>query len=129
MRLASGIDLVDLERFRQTIQRQGERFLQRIFTPRELALFSDHPESLAARFAAKEAVAKALGCGIGTIRWHDIEVLRDEHNAPVLTLYAAARQRADDLGLHTWSISLSHTHRQAIALAVALGDVVPKEAS
>lgn len=129
MRLASGIDLVDLQRFQQTLQRQGERFLQRIFTPRELALFSDHPESLAARFAAKEAVAKALGCGIGAVGWRDIEVLRDERNAPVLTLYAAAQQRAEELGLQTWSISLSHTHRQAIALAVALGEVVPKEAS
>lgn len=122
MRLTSGIDLVDLERFEQTLQRQGERFLQRIFTPRELALFRDHPQSLAARFAAKEAVAKALGCGIGTIRWHDIEVLRDEHNAPALTLCAAALKKAEELGLHTWSISLSHTHRQAIALAVALGE-------
>lgn len=122
MRLSSGIDLVDLERFQQALQRQGERFLQRIFTPRELALFRHHPESLAARFAAKEAVAKALGCGIGAIRWHDIEVLRDERNAPVLTLHAAAQQQAQELGLGTWSISLSHTHQQAIALAVALGE-------
>jgi holo-[acyl-carrier protein] synthase len=129
MRLATGIDLVDLERFERTIQRQGERFLQRIFTPRELALFSDHTESLAARFAAKEAVAKALGCGIGAIRWQDIEILRDEHNAPSLTLYAAALQLAEELGLDTWSISLSHTHRQAVALAVALGETVPKEAA
>jgi len=129
MRLATGIDLVDLERFKRTLQRQGERFLLRIFTPRELALFSDHTESLAARFAAKEAVAKALGCGIGAIRWQDIEILRDEHNAPNLILYAAALQLAEELGLDTWSISLSHTHRQAVALAVALGETVPKEAS
>ncbi len=123
MRLASGIDLVDLERFERVLQRQGERFLLRIYTPKELALYRNQPASLAVRFAAKEAVAKTLGTGIGIIRWQDVEVLSDEQNAPVLTLYAAARQQAEKLGLQNWSISLSHTHQQAIALVVALGDV------
>jgi holo-[acyl-carrier protein] synthase len=122
MKLSSGIDLIDLTRFEQTLQRQGVRFLQRIFTPQELCQFGDQLESLAARFAAKEAVAKALGCGIGVVSWQDIEVLADENRAPTLTLHAAARQRAKELGLQYWSISLSHSHQQAIAMAVAVGD-------
>jgi holo-[acyl-carrier protein] synthase len=122
MKLATGIDLVDLARFEQTLQRQGARFLQRVFTPQELVQFGNHPESLAARFAAKEAVAKALGCGIGDVRWQDIEVLADEQHAPVLTLHATARQRAKSLGLQNWSISLSHSRQQAIALAIAIGE-------
>jgi holo-[acyl-carrier protein] synthase len=79
--------------------------------------------SLAARFAAKEAVSKALGCGIGAVGWHDIEILRGSEREPTLTLHGAALKLADDLGFLQWSLSLSHTRLHAIAMVVALGDV------
>lgn len=122
MKLATGIDIIDIARVENAIERHGVRFLERVFTTKELALFINRPESLSARFAAKEAVAKALGCGIGQIRWQDVEVLPDESNAPILYLYGQAQQQAKKLGLTTWSISLSHSTQQAIALVVAIGD-------
>ena len=70
-KLSSGVDLVEIERLQETIDRHGERFLTRVFTPLELAEAGKSPASLAARFAAKEAVAKALGCGIGAVTWRE----------------------------------------------------------
>ena len=64
---------------------------------------------LAGRFAAKEAAAKALGCGIGDVAWKEVEILGDEQNAPILTLHGAAEQKARKLGLMTWSVSISHS--------------------
>ena len=78
-------------------------------------------ESLAVRFAAKEAVSKALGSGMGDINWQEIEILRDEMDAPVLNLHGKAQQRAALLGFHNWSVSLSHTDRHALAFVVAIG--------
>lgn len=121
MKLATGIDIIDIHRVENAIKRHGSKFLERIYTPKELALLGKKPESLAARFAAKEAVGKALGCGIGMVSWQEIEILHDEKRAPVLHLHAAARERAENIGLHTWSISLSHTREQAIAFVVAIG--------
>ncbi len=121
MVLSTGVDLIEVERIAEAINRHGERFLQRVFTPGELEQCLGNQASLAARFAAKEAVAKALGCGIGDVRWREIEVLRDERRAPVLILHGAAQQRAAEQGLETWSLSLSHTRFHAVAFAVALG--------
>jgi holo-[acyl-carrier protein] synthase len=75
---------------------------------------------LAARFAAKEAVSKALGTGIGDIGWKDIEVVNGSRREPILRLYREAEVVAEELGLQAWSISLSHTHEHAVAVAVAL---------
>jgi holo-[acyl-carrier protein] synthase len=121
MNLATGIDLIEIERVENAIQRHGERFLGRIFTPQELAEVGDKPASLAARFAAKEAVSKALGTGIGLVCWQDIEILRGPALQPVLQLHGAAAQIAADQGLLQWSISLSHTATHAVAVAVAIG--------
>ena len=119
-RLRTGIDLVEIERFENAVRRHGARFLKRVFTPQELAEVGDNLASLAARFAAKEAVAKALGTGIGPVRWQEIEVLRGPARQPALHLHGAASQLAEELDLENWSISLSHTHAHAIALVVAL---------
>ena len=81
----------------------------------------DKPASLAARFAAKEAVAKALGTGIGTVHWKEIEALRGDAGEPVLQLYGKAAQLAKERNLDEWSISLSHTKIYAVAVAVAIG--------
>lgn len=120
-KLASGVDLIDIERLKETIERYGERFLVRIYTPLELAEAGKNPASLAARFAAKEAVAKALGCGIGVVAWREIEVRRGPARRPELVLYGEAANLAQELGLVQWSLSLSHTHTTAIALVVASG--------
>lgn len=118
--LRTGIDLIEVERVGRAVQRHGERFLKRVFTPAELELLGDNLPSLAARFAAKEAVAKALCTGIGDVSWLEIEILRGKSKEPVLQLHGAARRLADESGLKTWSLSLSHTHEHAIALVIAL---------
>jgi holo-[acyl-carrier protein] synthase len=120
--IASGIDLIEIERFSSAVQRHGDRFLTRVFTPAELSEVGANIASLAARFAVKEAVSKALGTGIGPVAWREIEILRGPARQPLLCLHGAAAQTAADKGLSTWTISLSHTHTHAIAIAVAFGD-------
>ena len=122
MMIASGIDLVEIERFQETIRRYADRFLNRVFTPQELKEAGKNPASLAARFAAKEAVAKALGTGIGPVGWREIEILRGQAREPILYLHGAAAQLAAQKRLSAWSVSLSHTNTHAIAMAVAIRD-------
>lgn len=115
-----GVDLIEVERIDRAILRHGDRFFQRFFTVRELVDASDHTPALAARFSAKEAVAKALGTGIGEVGWKDIEVTKGPKRQPILTLYGPAKTLADNLGLIHWTISLSHTHEHAVAIAIAM---------
>ena len=121
MKLATGIDLIEVERVQATIARHGEHFLRRVFTSQELDDCQGKPASLAARFAAKEAAAKALGTGIGEVGWLEIEIRTGQAREPVLHLYGRAARLATELGLQAWSISLSHTHSHAIAAVIALG--------
>jgi holo-[acyl-carrier protein] synthase len=118
--LSSGVDLVEIERLQSVIERYGERFLNRVYTSRELLDVGDNMSSLAARFAAKEAVSKALGTGIGKVTWREIEILRGSARQPILVLSGEADRLAKQLGLSQWSISLSHTQGHAIALVVAM---------
>lgn len=122
MILRTGVDLIDIARIHDAIERHGERFLARVFTEAERRECGGRVASLAGRFAAKEAVAKALGCGIGDVRWLDIEVRSDENKAPYLVLHEEGERLAEELGLKTWSLSLSHTENQAIAFVVAVGE-------
>ena len=117
--LATGVDLIEVARFAQACERFGERFLGRVFTPGERAAYGGQPQRLAARFAAKEAVAKALGTGIGEFAWRDIEIGRDERGQPTVTLYGPAQARAQALGLTHFALSLSHTREHAVAFVVA----------
>lgn len=121
MQLASGVDLIEIERIAGLVARYGPRFLGRVFTPGELADCREQIPSLAARFAAKEAVSKALGTGIGPVAWGEIEIVRGPQRQPLLRLHGAAAQKAAELGLTTWSVSISHTATHALALAVATG--------
>ena len=121
MNLRTGVDLIEIARVEDAIARHGSRFLKRIYTPAELERYGNSVESLAGRFAAKEAVAKALGCGIGDVGWTEIEVLGDENRAPVLTLHGNAAQKAEELGLTNWSLSMSHSQSHAIAFVVVTG--------
>ena len=120
-KLAAGVDLVEIDRLEGIIHRYGQQFLDRIYTPQELAEAGASLASLAARFAAKEAVSKALGCGIGKVAWKEIEVLRGPERQPFLNLHGAASDLAAELGLDNWSISLSHTRIHAVAFVVASG--------
>ncbi len=119
-RLATGVDLIEIERFERAVKRHGARFLERVYTPRELVDAGQNYASLAARFAAKEAAAKALGTGIGKIRWKEIEILRGPERQPVLYLHGQAASLAQMLNLKVWSLSLSHSERYAVAFIVAL---------
>jgi holo-[acyl-carrier protein] synthase len=119
MKLATGVDLIEIARVRAVVERHGPLFLSRVFTAAELNDCRNRVESLAARFTAKEAVAKALGTGIGEVGWKEIEVVGDENRAPSLRLHGRAERRARDKGLMNWSLSLSHTHEHAMAFVVA----------
>jgi holo-[acyl-carrier protein] synthase len=119
--ISSGIDLIEIERVAQAIERHGDRFLTRVFTPQELAELNGNPASLAGRFAAKEAAAKALGTGIGPVAWREIEILRGPAREPVLHLHGMAAELAAQKNLTTWSVSLSHTQTLAIAAVFAVG--------
>jgi holo-[acyl-carrier protein] synthase len=120
----TGIDMIDHERVQRGIERLGERFLNRFFTAGERADCEDQPHRLAARLAAKEAVSKALGTGIGDVGWRDIEIRVDNpRKRPQLILHGPAARLASELGLSSWDISLTHTDQTAAAVAVALGGV------
>lgn len=116
-----GVDMIECERIAAGIDRLGERFLNRFFTSGERQDCGGKAYRLAARFAAKEAVSKALGSGIGDIRWVEIEI-RTTAKRPQLLLHGKADELAQELGLTEWDISLSHSDTLAIAIAVAKSD-------
>ena len=117
-----GTDLVELDRFRRTLHRTPS-IVDRLLTDDERAyaeLRRDPTERLAARFAAKEAVLKAMGAGIGECRFRDIEVVRAESGAPSVRLHGGAADLATDRGVGSWLLTLTHTESLAQAIAVAL---------
>lgn len=122
MILRTGVDIVEIERLGQINPAIRARFIQRVFTEAEQALTRGSYASLSGRFAAKEAVSKALGTGIGAVNWRDIEILRGPAGEPLLHLHRKAREVAEALGLQTWSVSISHGKTHAVALAVAIGE-------
>lgn len=113
-----GIDMIEIDRVAAGIDRFGERFLRRFFTEGERADCGEQPHRLAARIAAKEAVAKALGTGIGAVKWVEIEI-RLENARPTLVLHGGAAAVAAELGLMEWDVSLTHTRDYAAAVVVA----------
>ena len=117
-----GIDAVEVDRFRRVINRTPG-VTRRLFTPGEQAAGArrrDPAQRLAARFAAKEAVMKALGVGLGAFKFHDVEVVNAPSGQPELVLRGRALALADELGVTGWRLSLTHTDRTAHAVAVAL---------
>jgi holo-[acyl-carrier protein] synthase len=115
-----GIDIVEISRIQKAISRWGEHFLTRIFTDAELALCQGKPESLAARFSAKEAVIKALNPPEFTVSWKEIEILSGANGKPEVILHDQLKNRARKLGVERLEISLSHSRENAIAMVVAL---------
>lgn len=123
--VGTGIDLVGIERFGRVLERHGDRFLERVFTNREREECAGRAEParhLAARFAAKEAVFKAIGTGLGRgVGWRDVEVTADAYGRPICTLRGAALAHLEDLGGMAVLISLAHEGDIAVAQAVAVG--------
>jgi holo-[acyl-carrier protein] synthase len=120
--ITTGVDIIEIARVEQTFCRWGTRFLDRVFTPAEIAFCRGRPQELAVRFAAKEALSKALGTGIWCrdgVWWSEMEILPDPRGKPVVQLYGRALQRAGDLGLNEISVSLSHSYNYAVAFVVA----------
>jgi holo-[acyl-carrier protein] synthase len=118
--ITTGIDLVHVPRIARSVTRSARTFLDRAFTPAEQEVCAGDPARLAGRWAAKEAVLKALGRGIGEIPMTDIEVLRAASGAPVLHLAGRAAAAAQAGGWGHWSVSISHDGEYATAVAVAL---------
>lgn len=121
MTIRSGIDTIEISRLAEIRKPIRERFIKRVFTPKEIIQAKNRDEALSGLFAAKEAVSKALGTGIGVVSWQDIEILHLPSGEPTLVLHGKAEQTARQLGLDDWSISISHDRNKAIALAVAVG--------
>ena len=113
-----GIDIVEIARIEKAIGCWGERFLHRVYTVQELELCRHKVPSLAARFAGKEAVVKALGISKG-INWKEIEILSNASGKPLVHLHGKAQNQAKNLDLDSFTISLSHSKEHAIALVTA----------
>lgn len=119
-----GVDVVEVSRIERAVERWGDTFVRRIYTPGEIARAESgvaRGARLAARFAAKEAVMKALGIGWRALAWREIEIASDAWGRPVVTLHGAARRIAEERGITGVLVALSHTHEHAVANAVALG--------
>lgn len=125
MIIGVGIDLVEITRIERVLDKHHQRFLQRVYTERELAACppgKHFARRLAARFAAKEALLKALGTGLaGGIRWRQVEVVRPEVGRPQLVLSGAAAAVAERLGVQDLHLTISHDGPVAAAVVVASG--------
>lgn len=125
VRILTGIDIVDAGRIEKAVNRQGERFLRRVFTQGEIAYCAARPRpygSYAARFAAKEAAMKALGGGIYDMGFTEIEVALAGSGKPSIVFHGRAKERADALGVLNADLSLSHEKTMAVAVVVALAE-------
>ena len=116
----AGIDLVEISRIRSVLDRHGERFLRRIYTPREIDYCGGRVAELAARFAGKEAVMKALGTGVRGVAWREIEILANGRGKPQVLLHRKALARANRIGVGAFDISLTHTSDTACAMVVGV---------
>jgi holo-[acyl-carrier protein] synthase len=125
MIVGTGVDITEVPRIKASVERFGQRFLSRVFTPEELRYCLAKPnaaERLAARFAAKEAGLKAIGTGLRHgITWQDVEVVRLPGQRPNLRFSGKAAEYADRLGCKRVHLSLSHTSEQAIAYVILEG--------
>jgi holo-[acyl-carrier protein] synthase len=125
MLIGTGVDLMEIDRIAHSIERYGVRFLHRVYTPGEIAYCQrkrSSAESFAARFAAKEAGAKALGTGISRgVAWSEFEVQRERGGRPTLVLSGRAAAMASELGVKHIALSLTHTRTTAMAVVMMEG--------
>ena len=123
--VAVGIDLIAISRVQRVLDRHDERFLRRVYTPEEVAFCRGRVPELAARFAAKEAVMKALGTGARGLAWREIEILPNRRGKPLIYLHGRARQRGETIGVRALDVSLTHDADLAIAVVVGMADDAP----
>ena len=116
--ISVGVDIIEVERIEATIKQWGEHFLNRIYTEAEIEECQGRVPSLATRFAGKEAVMKVLGTGTRGIGWKEIEILPDDLGKPLVILHGKAKNKAEELNLKEFSISLSDTKQYAVATAI-----------
>ena len=127
---AVGVDIIEIERVQAALAKFGERFLKRVYTDLEVAACRGRVSELAARFAAKEAVMKALGTGARGVAWREIEVLPNHRGKPLVYLHGRAEKRAERIGLDELDISLSHSRDFAVAFVVGRSrDLEPDRAA
>jgi holo-[acyl-carrier-protein] synthase len=112
-----GVDIIKVARIRDTLARFGRRFSRRVLTPGEDRYVRDRPETLAGRWAAKEAVSKVLGLGVRGIGWQEIEIERLPTGQPTVRLHGRAARRAEQLGMTRIAVSISHESEYAVAIA------------
>ena len=117
-----GVDIIEIARVRDIVERWGDRFLRRIYTGSELTYARRRAPQLAARFASKEAVMKLLGTGIRGVGWREVEVVRQRGGAPSVVLHGRALLRAQRLGLGAIALSISHSREYAVAFVVGEAD-------
>ena len=114
-----GIDIIEIERIESAIKQWKKRFLNRVYTDAEQNVAGDDISAFASRFAGKEAVMKALGTGTKGIGWRDIEILPNSDGKPLIHLYGNALNKAKELNLNEFCISLSDTKQYAVAAVIA----------
>lgn len=115
---AIGVDMIEIDRIAQTIEKFGERFLRRVFTSQELSYCQSRVASFAVRWAAKEAMSKTFGTGIGDVAFTEIEILNTPQGKPTIVLHGQARKLAEALDFARIEVSLSHTKAYAVAFVV-----------
>ncbi|NIA07569.1 MAG: holo-ACP synthase [Actinobacteria bacterium] len=128
--LGHGVDVIECPRILKLLEDHGDRFLKRVFTEHELEYCHRHKEStqhLAGRFAAKEAVLKALGTGMrGRMKWTDVEIANDDLGKPEISLSGESADVAKKTGVSQVLVSISHTREHAVASAIAMGEEISK---
>ncbi|HEY7466910.1 MAG TPA: holo-ACP synthase [Dehalococcoidia bacterium] len=117
--LAAGVDAIEIHRVQEVLDHHGDRFLRRVYTEFEIAYCRGRIRELAVRFAAKEAMMKALGTGIRGVGWREIEILADQRGKPLVYLHGGAKKRAEAIGLGQPEVSLTHSEDMALAFVVA----------
>jgi len=115
-----GIDIIKVDRIRASLERFGERFTKRVLTEPERRYVRGRPETMAGRWAAKEAVSKVLGLGVRGIGWRDIEIERLPTGQPAVRLHGRAAARADQLGMERIAVSITHESEYAVAIAFGI---------
>jgi holo-[acyl-carrier protein] synthase len=117
-KIAVGVDIIEIDRIQKAASNSRGSFLKRVYTNTELENSNNNSSSLAALFAAKEAVMKALGTGTKGIGWKEIEVLSNNDGAPFIQLSGKAADKAREIGISQFAISISHSKEYAIAMVV-----------
>jgi holo-[acyl-carrier protein] synthase len=123
--VAVGIDIIEVGRVRKVFEKHGERFLSRVFTPNEVRQCRGKVSRLAGRFAAKEAISKALGTGLHGVAWREMEVVQLRSGRPTVTLHGNAKRRAELLGISAFDVSIADLAEFSIAIAVAVQTALP----